>query len=168
VVTPLIGVRMEPEARILPLDGTARRCGSRYTHRRAEGTVALELPAGWRAERQRRAFIWHPPATPSQFNSQLLPPHTGSGIRNPGCGALGRTFLPHGWQSVGYTGLRPYNQYKPALLKTRKVDVKLSPGLRIGYVMGTGDLFQRQSKHGSQPHLITASEITRATFPRGT
>ena len=37
-------------------------------------------------------------------------------------------------------GLRPYNLYKPAQLKTRKVDVKLAPGLRIGYVMGTGDL----------------------------
>ena len=27
-----------------------------------------------------------------------------------------------------------------AELRTRKVDVKLAPGLRIGYVMGTGDL----------------------------
>ena len=29
---------------------------------------------------------------------------------------------------------------QPAQLKTRKVDVKLAPGLHVGYVMGTGDL----------------------------
>ena len=44
-----------------------------------------------------------------------------------------------GWQSIGDPGLLPYNQYKSAELRTRKIDVKVAPGLRVGYVMGTGD-----------------------------
>jgi len=64
-------------------------------------------------------------------------------------------FYRTGWQSVGYAGLRPYNQYKPAQLKTRKVDVKLAPGLRIGYVMGTGDLV---------PEAIEGLELCRICF----
>ena len=66
-----------------------------------------------------------------------------------------------GWQSIGYTGLRPYNQYKPAELKTRKIDVKLAHGLRIGYVMGTGDLVPEAIEGlGVVPHLLTAAELT--------
>ncbi|MGB7548468.1 MAG: PIG-L family deacetylase, partial [Terracidiphilus sp.] len=71
----------------------------------------------------------------------------------------GRAFQS-GWQSVGYPGLRPYNQYKPAQLQTRKVDVKLAPGLRIGYVMGTGDLVPEAIEGlGVVPHLLTAEEL---------
>jgi hypothetical protein len=65
-----------------------------------------------------------------------------------------------GWQSVGYAGLRPYNQYRPAVLQTRKVDVKLAKGLRIGYVMGTGDLVTDAIEGlGASAHLLTAEEV---------
>ena len=48
VVTPAIGVRMEPEARILPLDGSALPVRvTVHTQAAAEGTVTLKLPAGW-------------------------------------------------------------------------------------------------------------------------
>jgi hypothetical protein len=66
-----------------------------------------------------------------------------------------------GWQSIGYPGLRPYNHYKSAELKTRKIDVKLAPGLRIGYVMGTGDLVPEAIEGlGVAPHLLTPLELS--------
>jgi hypothetical protein len=65
-----------------------------------------------------------------------------------------------GWQSVRYAGVRPYNLYTPAQLKTRKVDVKLAPGLRVGYVMGTGDLVPEAIEAlGAAPHVLTAAEL---------
>ena len=36
-------------------------------------------------------------------------------------------------------GLRPYNLYMPATYRTSGVDCKIAPGLRVGYVTGTGD-----------------------------
>ena len=57
VVTPAIGVRMEPEARILPLDGSALPVQvTMHTEAAAEGTVTLRLPAGWSAEPSRGAL----------------------------------------------------------------------------------------------------------------
>jgi hypothetical protein len=50
VVTPAIGVRMEPEARILPLDGSLAGAVTVHTQAAAEGTVTLELPAGWTSQ----------------------------------------------------------------------------------------------------------------------
>ncbi len=74
-----------------------------------------------------------------------------------------------GWRSVGYQGLRPYNQYLPAELKTRKVDVKLAPGLRIGYVMGPGDMVPEAIEElGVQPHVLERRGARfRGSFARG-
>ena len=43
---------------------------------------------------------------------------------------------------------------------TRKVDVKLAPGLRVGYIMGTGDEVPDAIEAlGVMPHLLTKAEI---------
>ena len=61
---------------------------------------------------------------------------------------------------IGYPGLRPYNQYEPAELRTRKVDVRVAPGLRVGYIMGTGDMVPDAIEAlGIAPHLLTAEEM---------
>jgi hypothetical protein len=56
--------------------------------------------------------------------------------------------------------LRPYNQYQFAQLQTRKVDVKLAVGLRVGYVMGSGDTVPEALEGlGVQAHLLTDAEL---------
>jgi LmbE family N-acetylglucosaminyl deacetylase len=177
VVTPAIGVRMEPEARILPLDGSALPVRvTVHTEAAADGTVTLNLPAGWKSQPAEASF--HLTAAgdsePSVFSVTTDDATTGAYSINAVVHATSNShtptptsltaLTPHdyrtGWQSVGYTGLRPYNLYKPAQLKTRKIDVKIAPGLRIGYVMGTGDLVPEAIKGlGVEPHLLTAAEL---------
>jgi hypothetical protein len=61
--------------------------------------------------------------------------------------------------------VRPYNQYLPAELKTRKVDVKVAPGLRIGYVMGPGDMVPEAIEEmGVHPHLLSDAELASGDF----
>ena len=51
VVTPAIGVRIESEARILPLDGSALPVNvTVHAQAAAEGTVTLKLPDGWHSD----------------------------------------------------------------------------------------------------------------------
>jgi LmbE family N-acetylglucosaminyl deacetylase len=181
VVTPAIGVRMEPEARILPLDGSALPVRvTVHAQAAAEGTVELELQAGWKAEPASVPFHLGAAADSEPIQFLVNPsPNSGSQAGLYVIQAVARTTprpgdIPvvcpldpgpcpsyeTGWQSIGYPGLRPYNQYKLAQLKTRKVDVKLAAGLRIGYVMGTGDLVPEAIKGlGSSAHLLTASEL---------
>jgi hypothetical protein len=49
-------------------------------------------------------------------------------------------------------------------LKTRAVDVKVAPNLRVGYVMGTGDTVPEaiEGLTGLAPHLLTATELLSA------
>ena len=57
VVTPAIGVRMEPEARILPLEGGALPVlVTVHAQTAAEGTVTLNLPTGWKSQPAEASF----------------------------------------------------------------------------------------------------------------
>jgi hypothetical protein len=167
VVTPAIGVRMEPEARVLPLDGSALPVKvTVHTEAAADGTVYLNLPPGWGSEPIHASF--HRDSAGDTEPIKFLVEPNGTLAATPGyaftiratASSAGYSYET-GWQSFGYAELRPYNLYRPAQLETRKVDVKLAPGLRIGYVMGTGDLVPEAIEAmGVTPHLITASELT--------
>ena len=162
VVTPAIGVRMEPEARILPLDGSALPVRvTVHTQGAAEGTVELKLPAGWHAEPAQAPFHRGSAGDtePILFSVTTDEAQTGAYALRAVAHCDGHSYET-GWQSVGYAGLRPYNIYKAAELKTRKVDVKVAPGLRVGYVMGPGDLVpEAMEGMGLTPHLLTAKEV---------
>ena len=163
VITPAIGVSIDPEARILPLDGSALPVRvTVHAQAAAEGTVSLTLPAGWTAQPASAPF--HLAAAgntePILFSVTAAAAETGSFTIKAVAQSAGHSY-ESGWESVGYPGLRPYNLYKPAQLLTRKVDVKLAPGLRVGYIMGTGDLVPDAIEAlGVMPHTLTPAELT--------
>ena len=171
VVTPAIGVRVDPEARILPLDGSALPVRvTIHAQAAAEGKVELDLPPGWGSEPVSAPFHLASAGDTEPIVFQVTP--NGSLAATPGAAftiqatahAAGKVYNS-GWQSVGYPGLRPYNLYKAAQLKTRKVDVKLAEGLRVGYIMGSGDLVPEAIEAlGVKPHILNEKEIVSDDF----
>ena len=162
VVTPAIGVSVEPEARILPLDGSALPVHvTVHTQAAAEGTVELKLPKGWRSEPAQAHFSQKGAGDTEPILFSVTPAAVEDGAYTLEAAAhSGDHTYVTGWRSVGYPGLLPYNIYKTAQLKTRKVDVKLAPGLRVGYVMGPGDLVpQAIEELGVMPHMLPAGEL---------
>ena len=166
VVTPAIGVRVEPEARLLPLDGSPLPIGvTVHAERAADGTVNLKLPQGWRCEPAEQSFHLKSAGDtePLRFSVSPAGDVAARAYTIQAVAQVGESVYTTGWQSIGYTGLRPYNQYKPAELRTRKVDVKLAPGLRVGYVMGTGDTVPEAIEAlGITPHLLSNDELATA------
>ncbi|HTX75152.1 MAG TPA: PIG-L family deacetylase [Terracidiphilus sp.] len=163
VVTPAIGVSVSPEARILPLDGGPLPVRVMvHTLGAADGTVTLKLPEGWRSDPAEAHF--HRTAggeTEPMLFSVTPADHKSGEFSIEAVAQSGGKTYSSGWRSVGYAGLRPYNMYKDAELKTRRVDVKLAPGLRVGYVMGPGDLVPEAIEAmGITPHLLSADELT--------
>jgi LmbE family N-acetylglucosaminyl deacetylase len=165
VVTPSIGVRVDPAQRILPPEGgTLPVHVTVHTQGSAEGTVELKVPEGWHVEPAQAQF--HRPSAgdtePILFsvkpNASVESAFSIEAVAHAG----GRDYQT-GWQSVGYPGIRPYNQYHAAVLRTRKVDVRLAPGLRVAYVMGTGDLVpDAMEGMGISAHLLSTDEIASA------
>jgi LmbE family N-acetylglucosaminyl deacetylase len=173
VVTPAIGVRMDPEARILPLDGSALPVRvTVHAQAAADGTVELILPTGWSAQPASVPFHLAAAGDTEPIQFSVTPTETGTTVTmahalqaapdtiQAVAHSAGHTYQT-GWQGVGYPGLRPYNQYKPAQLLTRRiVDIKLAPNLRIGYIMGTGDdVPDAIEALGVMPHVLTSAEL---------
>jgi LmbE family N-acetylglucosaminyl deacetylase len=168
IVTPAVGVSVTPEARILPLDDGALPVKvTVHTQAAADGSVSLKLPEGWKSDPAEANF--HRTAAgdtePITFSVRPIDGHA-----NPD-GTFEVKAIAHsaghdyesGWRSVGYAGLRSYNMYRDAVFKTRRADVKLAPGLRIGYVMGPGDLVPDAIEAmGVTPHLLSADELATA------
>ena len=164
IVAPAIGVSVTPDARILPLDGTALPVTvTVHTQGAAEGAVSLKLPANWRSEPAELRFHRDAAGDAEPLQFAVRPDHDANpeALRTIAAVATsgGKTYTS-GWRSVGYQGLRPYNVYRPAAMETRKVDVKLAPGLRVAYVMGPGDLVpDALEAMGISPHMLSAQEL---------
>jgi len=165
VVTPKIGIRMEPEARILPLDGSPLPVRvTVHSQSSADVTVELKMPPGWISEPSGTQANFHFHAggdsEPMVFEVTPAPGQTGA-ISLEAVAHSGGHDYSTGWQRIGYPGLAPYNLYRAAAMKTRKVDVKLAPGLKVAYVMGTGDTVPEAIEAlGVTPHLLSPEELT--------
>ena len=140
---PAIGVSIAPRFGIVPLDARAFEVKT-VLHSNvkgpANGTLRLDLPAGWKSEPASVPFSTTQDGedraipftvTPSNLSEK---PYTITAVADFG----GKQFR-EGYQVTGYSGLRPYFLYTPSTYKTSGVDVKVAPGLKVGYVMGSGD-----------------------------
>jgi LmbE family N-acetylglucosaminyl deacetylase len=166
VVTPAIGVRLQPQARILPLDGSPLPVKvTVHAEHAADGVVDLKLPEGWRADPAQREFHLKTAGDtePLVFSVSPAGKVAARAYAIEATAHVGGQNYSAGWQSIGDPGLLPYNQYETAELRTRKIDVKVSPGLRVGYVMGTGDHVPEAIEAlGIAPHLLTDDELATA------
>ena len=72
-----------------------------------------------------------------------------------------------GFVTTGYSGLRPYNLYLPATYKTSGVNVKVAPGLRVGYVTGTGDAVPSSLENiGIKTEFLSRQDLAQGELQR--
>jgi LmbE family N-acetylglucosaminyl deacetylase len=143
MVTPAISVGISPQAGIIPFSAKSFAL-SALVHTESEGggkgTVRLEMPPGWRSEPSTASFELQRPGQEQSVSFQVYPdrlmekPYTVTAVAE----SAGRQYR-EGFTTVGYRDLRPSNLYMPATYRTSGLDVKVAPGLRVGYVTGTGD-----------------------------
>jgi LmbE family N-acetylglucosaminyl deacetylase len=135
-IGPPIGVAIAPRAGIVPLDAKSFpvSVALRKNVENAAGTVRLEVPQGWSVT---PASI---PFSASSTTFTVTPASLAERAYRIAAVAsyAGREYR-EGYDVTGYPGLRPYFLYRPATLKTSGVNVTVAPGLKIAYVMGTGD-----------------------------
>ena len=165
VVTPAVAVRIFPDAGITPL-GSRSFTLSAQVHTEAEagakGTVRLDLPEGWRSDPASASFALERAGQEQIVRFEVIAdrletkPYTVTAVAESG----GRQYR-EGFITAGYPGLRPYNLYVPATYRTSGVDVKISQGLRVGYVMGTGDTVPESlGDIGVHVQLLNAQDIS--------
>lgn len=145
-VVPAVSLALDPAVAVLPVGGRAAplRVTAHVTAEArggVEGTLALAVPDGWRAE----------PATvpvhlPARGQSQAVefsvtpPPATRAGSYHIGARVMaGGGRYTRGFRLVDYPHIRPRPLYREAATLVQALEVKLPRRLRVGYVMGPGD-----------------------------
>jgi len=165
VVRPRVGVRIEGEGKILPLDGSALKLKVEVeANRTSAGDVRLKLPAGWSAEPAAASFSIAKAGERQSIEFAVRAAKDSVGAEKIGAVAVveGKEFAS-GWERIGYAGVLPHEKLKAATMAVRGVAVKMAAGLKIGYVMGTGDKVpEALEAMGARVHLVSDSELATA------
>jgi LmbE family N-acetylglucosaminyl deacetylase len=169
IVGPAISVSVAPAAGAVPVGAKSFEF-SCTVHSNvkgaAKGTLRLKLPAGWRSQPETAEFAMERDGEDQTITFSVSP-----GIVQPGEHSItavaeyqGKNY-EEGYRLAGYSGLRPYPFYRPAVYRAVGVDVKIPDGLRIGYLPGTGDdVPQALENLGRGARTLAASDITQGNL----
>lgn len=142
-VGPPVSLALSPNAGVVPMDEKSFPVTVRL-HNNVDGSakeiVHLTLPAGWTSE---------PKSVPVSFTrvgeeqaisfTVVTKSITEKPYEITAVAEYNGKAYSEGYTTVGYTGLRPYFFYAPAVYKAAGADVKMAQGQRIGYIEGSGD-----------------------------
>jgi hypothetical protein len=143
-VVPRFSVALEPGEQVVPINGgrelTVRVGVSSSAAGGPDGTLRLELPAGWKSEPRELAVHLPKSGDKKDYEFKLLPASLKEGRTEV------RAILEAGAKryAEGYTlitrqDLGAAYYYQPAAQRVSIVDVKVPKDLKVGYIMGAGD-----------------------------
>jgi LmbE family N-acetylglucosaminyl deacetylase len=167
LVAPAISLTVSPEAGVVPV-------GNATLHLRvtvhssmkgpATGELKLDLPAGWTSNPASAPFATESYNDDRIVNFTITPkgvqqkPYTITAVAESG----GKKFS-EGFEMAGYVGVRPYPFYRPATFQTTGVDLKIAPGLKVAYIMGSGDdVPQSLEDIGIHVTMLSAQDVSTA------
>jgi LmbE family N-acetylglucosaminyl deacetylase len=143
LVGPAISVSISPKVGVVPVTGGKFELTARVHSNvkgEAAGTLALQLPPGWRANPAQANFELAKDGEEQRVAFQILPAELAArSYEIKAVAEFNGEKYSEGYEMTGYEGLQPYPLYSPAEFAVKGVDVKLAKGVRVGYVMGTGD-----------------------------
>jgi hypothetical protein len=108
---------------------------------RATGTVKLKIPAGWTIEPPQQIFTFEKEKEEAALKFLLTAPAS----RGPGDATVEATATYNGkdysvsYDEITQPGYDSVYLSVPAKHLIRSIDVKVRPGLKVGYITGTGD-----------------------------
>jgi len=168
-VVPAFSLRIEPALAVIPVAKPVMRevrvSVTNGTKGAAGASVALALPAGWKAT---------PASVPLRFTHEdeslsarfqvSAPAQTKTGdytlraiVTSP---AAGNEQFTTGYQEIEYPHVERRQVIKPAEIALKVIDVKTVPGLRVGYIDGSGDQVpQAIEQLGAKLTFITPDEL---------
>ena len=169
IVAPAISVSIAPRAGIVPLSSKSFNL-TVTIHSNvkgpASGTVRLDLPAGWKTPNEQ--FSTAKDGEDQTLSFQVTPaglsekPYTITAVAT-----YDEQEYKEGYHTTGYAGLRPYNLYRAASYHASGVDVKVAPGLNVGYIVGAGDeIPQSLVNLGINVHFLSADDLASGNLSK--
>lgn len=163
-VAPAISVSISPQQGLMPLDHkslTLTATVHSNVQGQAEGAVHLNLPAGWTSAPPAARFHLEHAGEDQTLSFVLTPARLEAAQYKISAIADydGKQFTD-GYQTEGYPGIPPAYQYRKAISTVNAAKVEVAPGLRVGYILGTGDDVPAALEDlGIHVHILTPQEL---------
>jgi LmbE family N-acetylglucosaminyl deacetylase len=163
-VVPSLSVAIRPSAGIIPLTEKSFAVSVQVRgdeQKGIQGRVRLKLPEGWRSEPENVEFSFHRAGETKTVSFVVTPVAlTQKSYTLTAVAETSHGVTSEGFRAVGYKGLTPTNMYTAATYRTRGVDVKVAPGLKVGYLPGTGDEVQASLENlGVRTTTLTMDDV---------
>jgi len=143
LIAPAVSVSIRPGKGIVPLGSSHLELEAVVRSNATasqNGSVQLKLPAGWTAAPATAAFQLTHEGDELPIHFRVTPRLLAEQSYSITAAAtVGGKEFSESFALLGYPGLRPSVEMRPATFTATGVDVKIAPGLRVGYVMGPGD-----------------------------
>ncbi len=171
VAGPAFSVSISPKAGIVPF-GAQAFAVTAMLHSNvkgpAKGTIKLDLPAGWKSNPSSVEFSTVSDGDEQFVTFQVMPANLSEKTYQLTAVAefSGKQYK-EGYEVTGYPGLRPYYLYRPSVLRTSGVDVKVAEGLNIGYITGSGDDVPASLENiGVHVNFLTPADVATADLAK--
>jgi LmbE family N-acetylglucosaminyl deacetylase len=171
VSAPAISISITPRRGIVPLGARSFQVTAQVHSNvkgAANGTVRLDLPAGWKSQPAKAQFATTADGEDRSVTFAVTPASLGEkAYEITAVAELGGREYREGYTVTGYPGLRPYFLYAPSTYQTSGVNVTIAPGLSVGYVMGSGDDVPASLENlGVHVHFLAAADIASGDLSR--
>ncbi len=149
-VVPDLGIWVEPAVAIFPLDSDEPQALlvklRNNTSAEQQGVLRLALPSGWQSNPSRRPFTLAKRGEEISARFDVSAP----AAKLPGgaeaqslavkavAEAKGQSYSTS-YEVVNYPHVQARHWFRPAASELLRFDVKIASGLRVGYIMGSGD-----------------------------
>lgn len=169
VVGPAISLEVEPRAGIVPLGGASFDLAVKLHSNvkgPAKGSVRLNLPPGWESDPRDAQFSTEKDGEDRDLAFTIKPVGLSEKTWNiQAVASCDNKTYEEGYSVTGYQGVRPYFLYKPASPKVTGVNVKIAPGLKVAYIMGSGDDVPATLKElGINTVFLSSSDLAGANL----
>ncbi len=171
-IAPAISVAINPKLGVIlagsrtePIAVRVRAMSNAKTA--AKVTIQLDLPAGWTATPpQADALFSHEGEVQNiDFKVKSTSVVAGKEYRLQAVATYAGKEYREGYQIIGHRDLETRHLYKPAAASWSGIDVKVAPGLMVGYIMGVGDeIPEALEQIGVKPQMLSAQDLATANL----
>ncbi|QHT69459.1 PIG-L family deacetylase [Rhodocytophaga rosea] len=165
-VLPEIAVNVQPASAVIPLSDKPVTIPLQVellsnADGNINGKLRLKAPSGWKITPEQTPFAFAKAGEKNSYTFQLTIPKTGKQTYELSAVATvnGKDF------SMGYTRIEHQDLdyqllFRPSTIHVSAIDVKIAPGLTIGYIMGAGDDVPKGLEQlGAKVQLLSANDL---------
>jgi LmbE family N-acetylglucosaminyl deacetylase len=168
-VVPALAVNVSPRQAIVPLSFASKsvRVQVELTNNApsgSQGRLTLKLPAGWKSDPAAIPFAFARPGEKSRHQFTVsVPAIEDRDYTVDAVATVNGQQFKEGYEVIEHRDLETRYLYHDATARVRGIDVKIAPGLKVGYIMGVGDdVPAGMAQLGVQVQMLNAQDLASA------